>query len=220
VIGLSIDPATHGCGAALWKIQKQSGALVSMLLAAGYVPNTVDGSDLRACVSAAEAVIEWARKRLVVPCSTCNGSGNYNAPYGDGTCPSCMGTKYKPGEWIGALVIELPQVYSRGANKSKGDPNKNVLPLVMVDAALTALLSNAEVHAYQPHDWKGNTSKPETVEEEYVLTPRVKERLCSEERSRIVWPKSVKHGWDIVDAVGVFLHHAGRFKPFKRFARE
>lgn len=125
--------------------------------------------------------------------------------------------------WAGSpdeLVVELPQIYQRGANKTKGDPNKNVLPLAMINAALAAFLSTAWVYSYQPHVWKGSTQKPDTVKEKYVIHARVMERLSSEEQSVISWPKSIERGWDVVDAVAIGMFHLGRFQRKRVFARD
>lgn len=212
MITLSVDPATHGCGLALWQ--------GSALHAAGYAANSSEASGLRQAARSAAMALEWARPKLRVPCVLCKGTGEHHVPWGDGYCPSCGASGLKDGEWIVALVVELPQIYQRGANKSKGDPNKNVLPLVMVDAALAALLPSAAVSEYQPHAWKGGTQKPKRVGEPYVIHDRVLSRLLPEEVARVEWPKSKERCWDVDDAVAVGLHHLGRFEAFKRFARE
>lgn len=177
---LSVDPATHGCGCALWR--RNDG----ILFRAGYVANDVNCGGLYTWVRAAQMVVSWL-------------SGM-----------SCS-----------ELIVEMPQVYTRGENKTKGDPNKCVIPLVAVDAALAALLPHAVVNTYQPHTWKGSTSKPEKASgPEYIIMSRVKERLSSEELSRVHWPKSVVHSWDVADAIGVGLHHLGRFERHRTFPRE
>lgn len=127
---------------------------------------------------------------------------------------------------VDRLIVELPQIYQRGANKSKGDPNKNVLPLAMVDAALAALLPYAEVHEFQPHAWKGGTSKPERSydaggrEIAYVIKDKVKARLSSEELARVDWTKSIERSWDVADSIGVGFTFLGRFERARVFARE
>lgn len=217
VITLSVDPATHGCGLALWR----GGELV----AAGYAPNTTEGTGVASTVAAAQVAVVWANslehRKSVAPCTPCNTTGDLFVPYGDGACPYCGGTGTSVGRLpVDQLVVELPQVYQRGANKSKGDPNKNVLPLAMVDAALAALLPDARVSEYQPHAWKGGTQKPKRASEDYVIHNRVVSRLLPEEAARVAWPKSKERCWDVDDAVAVGLHHMGRFEAYKRFARE
>jgi len=184
VIMLSIDPALHGIGLALF----QDGVLI----AAGYAPNKCEEENIvRRCVASAQAVLQWQ------PVVNLGWSG------------------------IEQFVAELPQVYARGANKSVGDPNKNVLPLAMIDASLAALLPRAEVKSYQPHSWKGSTQKPKSAKSgEYVIMSKVKSRLSENEIKVVDWTKSVSHSWDVADAIGIGLFHLGRFERVRVFARE
>jgi hypothetical protein len=191
MIVFAIDPATHGCGCALFR----NGALIS----ANYARNSVkDGDVVHQCAGSALAAHDWLhseanRLMLIDPLQ---------------------------------LVVELPQVYARGANKTRGDPNKCVLPLAMVNAALAALLSDVEVHSYQPHAWKGGTSKPKRAydgqgrEVPYVIKERVKERLTPGELVEVEWTGSVERSWDVADAIGIALHHIGRFGRARTYARE
>ena len=181
---LSIDPATHGCGAALWRRNGQ-------LFLAEYIPSKTESENIvRKCAEAAEEVYAWM--------------------YG-----------LNIDEPLETLIVELPQIYTRGANKTKGDPNKNVLPLAMINAALAAYFSDAKVVSYQPHAWKGTTKKPENTKVgEYVIMKRVKERLSESELAAVNWSDSVKHSWDVADAIGLGLHHLGRFERVQVFARE
>jgi len=192
MIILSVDPALHGCGLALWR--------EGVLIAAGYAPNkTKDKNIVYRCAASAKEAANWLESK----------SGLRRA------------TEY--GLFLEQLVLELPQVYARGAGKTKGDPNKNVLPLAMVDAALAALLSSSvEVFSFQPHAWKGSTSKPENASGavEYVIVGRIKARLTADELRVIDWTKSVSHSWDVADAIGVGLHHLGRFERHRVLARE
>jgi hypothetical protein len=167
------------------------------LIAAGYVQNKCkDDNIVRRCAASALAVLAW-EPVLRVSASA-----------------------------IELLIVELPQIYMRGANKSKGDPNKNVLPLAMVDAALAALFPDAEVYSYQPHAWKGTTQKPEKAydsqgrEVPYIIKDRVKAILSAAELAVIDWTKSVSHSWDVADAIGVGMHHLGRFERIRTFPRE
>ena len=181
MIVLSIDPAIHGCGCALWYDGK--------LVAAGYARNTVKDADIVGrCVGSAKAVLSWCYNASALP---------------------------------DMLVVELPQVYSRGANKTKGDPNKCVLPLAMVDAAIAASFSAVDVTSYQPSAWKGNTHKPERVaDSEYVILHRVKKRLTPEELAEVDWTGSVERSWDVADAIGVGLFYLGKFDRIRKYARE
>jgi hypothetical protein len=183
MIVMSIDPATHGCGIALWREGK--------LVRAGYAPNRDKDSDIvRRCASSASSAERWEAQSDLPP--------------------------------VDVLVVELPQVYARGAGKTKGDPNKTAIPLAMVDAAIAALFPYAEVHSYQPHAWKGSTQKPENAsgEVEYIIKSRVEDRLRLDEVATVDWTKSVAHSWDVADAIGVGLHHLGRFERKRIFHRE
>ena len=120
------------------------------------------------------------------------------------------------------LAVEIPQIYGRGGGKTKGDPNY-LLPLFGVQCAIAMLLrTHAKVTAYKPADWKGSTSKPlrQDGKVEYVITRRVKERLSADELKCVDWTQSVKHSWDVADAVALGLHHLGRFDRVRKFARE
>ena len=120
---------------------------------------------------------------------------------------------------LDTLVLEYPQIYSRGGGRTKGDPN-DLLPLAAVDGALAALFPEAAVVYFTPSVWKGQVDKPKSVHEEYAIERRVRERLDESELLRIVWPGNKKHRWDVVDALGVGLHHLGRFERKRVFARE
>jgi len=168
------------------------------LVAAGYAPNKCkDDNIVRRCAASAHAAFDWLIRE-----------GGEAAAILD------------------VLIVELPQIYMRGANKTKGDPNQNVLPLAMVDAALAALFSTTAVFSYQPHSWKGTTQKPEKAydsqgrEIPYIIKERVKDRLTPEELAAVNWTKSVQHSWDVADSIGVGMHHFGRFERVRVFARE
>lgn len=196
---LAIDPASHGCGCALFRDGR--------LVAAEYVRGAKSGSGPRECAQAAYAVSTWL-----------------DVLYRRDTF-GLRANDFEPA----ILVMEFPQVYSRGANKTKGDPNTCVLPLVAVDAALATVFSKAEVHVYQPHAWKQGTSKPEHKDigkVEYVIIPRVKVRLLPEELAVTSWPgpedskADHERSFDVADAIGVGLHHLGRFERHRVYARE
>jgi len=190
MILLSIDPATHGTACALWRD--------GTLIAAGYAPNKLkEGDIVQRCAASAKAAFEW----FLTQDERLRTDGYIQLP--------------------NLLVVELPQIYQRGANKTKGDPNKTCLPLAMVDAALSALLPLSAVRSIEPHSWKGTTEKPKKVSEpEYVITKRVKERLTPTELAAIEWGKSIERTWDIADAIGVGLHHLGRFERGRVLPRD
>ena len=110
---------------------------------------------------------------------------------------------------LNELVLEWPQVYPT----SKGDPN-DLFGLAGVGAALTALLM-AEGHPikvtyYKPREWKGQLEKD-------VMGDRVKGRLSSLELSQVPDFGGLTH--NILDAIGIGLHHIGRLQPKKVFPR-
>ncbi len=105
---------------------------------------------------------------------------------------------------VGSLVMEWPQVYT----VSKGDPN-DLLPLAGVDAALVALLRVPSTH-YLPFDWKGQLPKE-------VMCQRAFERLTDDEKTKVHNVGALTH--NVLDAIGVGLHHLGRLKPKRVFAR-
>jgi len=123
----------------------------------------------------------------------------------------------KAGEGISEAALEYPRTYSGRA--SRGDAN-DLFPLAAVDGALAALLAFSKVKHYTPSEWKGGTQKPDSTKEPYVVEAKVRMRLSPEELSCIEWPGNVKHGYDIVDSVGIGLHHLGRFERLRVYARE
>lgn len=116
---------------------------------------------------------------------------------------------------VDVLVVEWPQMY--GGRASRGDSN-DLLPLTGVDCAIAALHPNAAVHHYVPHSWKGSIEKPKKAADPYPIEERVKKKLTPEENSRVHWPKSEKHGWDVSDGLGVGLKFLGRFERHRVYA--
>ncbi len=107
---------------------------------------------------------------------------------------------------IGTKVIaEWPQIYQREKGKSKGDPNK-MLPLAAVIGAVVARHFIDGVQLIQPHEWKGQASKP-------AMKRRIVERLTPTELARIP-VKLVHDGWD---AIGIGLHGLGRLERKRVF---
>lgn len=129
--------------------------------------------------------------------------------------------KWWSSQWYDpyVLALEIPQIYQRAAGKSKGDPNK-IMPLFGIGAALAALFPVTVVHFGTPHDWKGGVKKPKSVKEPYPIKAKVIDRLSDEEERTVAWPTNGKKEWDVVDAVGIGLHHLGRFERHRAFARE
>jgi hypothetical protein len=192
---LAIDPATHGTAGSVF--------IKGVLVAATYCKNMMNEGDIiKRAAWSAKAVADWAK---------------YVISHHPDT------EEYAS---VDVIVVELPQIYSRGGNKTKGDPNKTCLPLAMVDGALAALFPYAETCSHQPHSWKGTTQKPDRCFDEngkekvYVIKNRVKERLTPAEQRVIEWGNSIERSWDIADAIGVGLHHLGRFERGRVFARD
>jgi hypothetical protein len=124
------------------------------------------------------------------------------------------------------LALEVPQIYSRGGGKSLGDPN-NIMPLFGVVSAIAALHPASSVEWERPRGWKGNTPKPETAKEKYVIKERVIARLSTYELTIVQWPSlqkktdtAKKQDWDVADAIGIGMHVLGRFERMRMFSRE
>lgn len=122
-------------------------------------------------------------------------------------------------EWVSArvnfrdvkhLVLEFPQTY--GGRAARGDAN-DLLPLAFVDGALAALFAEARVVIVRPFEWKGSVPKPASATGSYIIRSRVEARLHVHERVAVAWPKNGRHSWDVADAIGIGLHHLGRFEP-------
>jgi len=106
------------------------------------------------------------------------------------------------------VVCEWPQVYRAGL--SKGDPG-DLLPLVAIGVSLCTLFPLCKSYAYLPHAWKGSIPKGEVYEN------RLFSRLSEEEKSKIISARSKTH--NILDAIGIGLHHLGRFEPKRVISR-
>jgi len=127
---------------------------------------------------------------------------------------------------VDALALEIPQIYSRAGGKSKGDPN-NIMPLFGVVSAIAALHPRATVEWERPRGWKGNTPKPDSAKDKYVIKERVIERLSASELKLVAWPSLTKNtdtarqqDFDVADAIGIAMHTLGRFTRARAFARE
>lgn len=112
------------------------------------------------------------------------------------------------GRGVSEIALEWPRVYATSIRRglSKEDPN-DLLPLAGTDAALAALLGGVPCAAYAPSDWKGQMPHE-------VLEARVRGRLRPAELHVLDEAASAAGalGHNVVDAVGVGLHHAGRFR--------
>lgn len=107
------------------------------------------------------------------------------------------------------VACEWPQVYAPG--KQKGDPN-DLLALVGVSVGICALYAGADVSSYLPAQWKAQM--PKGVAHERVLA-----RLSAEERNEIWLPSAKGLQHNVLDAIGIGLHHLGRFERHRHIAR-
>lgn len=93
------------------------------------------------------------------------------------------------------LVLEVPQVYGRGAQK--GDPN-DLIQLAGVLGAICAEYSYCDMVSYAPREWKGQVPKP-------IMQKRIEMKLRPEERRLL---DGQNH--NVWDAVGIGLKYLGR----------
>ena len=96
-------------------------------------------------------------------------------------------------------VIELPQIYS--AKDSKGDPNVNIVPLILMVGRYQERLQGGGVHVelYLPREWKGQLDKA-------VHHPRIYGALSPKEQGIVAKAgngiaPSLRH--NMMDAVGL-----------------
>lgn len=108
---------------------------------------------------------------------------------------------------LGELALEWPRVYASRIRegRSKADPN-DLLALCGVQAVVAARcrLPSGSVRCYAPSDWKGQMPKG-------VCGLRVRSRLDPVELGILDdadCPPSLMH--NVLDAVGIGLHHVGR----------
>lgn len=106
------------------------------------------------------------------------------------------------------LAAELQQVYRGPA--AKADPD-DLFQLTGVVGAVTALVNTAV--GYLPRTWKKNVPK-------VILEGRIRKRLNPEELKAMNEAEgstpSLQH--NVIDAVGIGLHHFLRLRPLKRGA--
>lgn len=108
------------------------------------------------------------------------------------------------------VAIEHMQAY--GAGKG-GGPTKDLFPLVGVGAAVAALLPEALAYTYLPREWKGALSKDRHQ-------PRILAALKDCEKPIVDGMREVvgAKAHNVIDAVGIGLHHLGRLKPKRALA--
>lgn len=111
------------------------------------------------------------------------------------------------------LVIERPQIYTAG--RGKGDPNL-LVPLAAIAGAIAVRADAKHVTWLYPRAWKGATPKPKRGES-YIIERRVRERLDPFELGNIREAGALSH--NVYDAIGIGLHHLGRFAKKRVIAR-
>lgn len=100
-----------------------------------------------------------------------------------------------PAEGLRLLVVERPQIYTRGT--SKGDPN-GLIELALLVGALLATIPHGLYRAPLPHEWKGNLPKD-------ICHARALSKLDAAERDAIEPQRSVRKRGDVHDAVALGL---------------
>lgn len=113
---------------------------------------------------------------------------------------------------VDTVVSERQRIYTLAKQSKNGawrDPN-DLLPLTGVSVALAALLPEAKAIGYFPDEWGGQVDKE-------VKNARALERLTPAERATIEDAGALTH--NILDAIGIGLHHLGRFARRRVYAR-
>lgn len=188
---LCVDPGKSSAGVALFRDARLQSATCLRL---GKDAST----DITArAVELAEAIYAWARDAV------CE---HFAGPAGNAVIPGvCVNA-------IRALVVECPQVYTRG--KSKGDP-EDLLPLVALCGALGARFSASRhdsivLHTYRPRDWKG------TVDGD-IMCARIEARLRETGELDAVRERTKTFRHNAIDACGIGLYRLGRLNRERVF---
>lgn len=107
------------------------------------------------------------------------------------------------------LVIERPTIYPH----SKARPN-DIIVLAISAGRLAEKVGAKKETWYLPRQWKGQIPKTKKITD-YIIYKRVLNNLSDTEAQTLAWMLGVAptgHDHDVVDAVGLGLHHLGRFK--------
>ena len=110
---------------------------------------------------------------------------------------NAVGTSSPP---ITSLAIEYPQQYARSPT-----PRESIQKLVGVIGALAVTFPDSKTEYYLPRQWKGQVPKP-------VMHRRILGRLTESEQALIPEMAASKLH-NVLDAVGIGLHHVGRLRP-------
>lgn len=107
------------------------------------------------------------------------------------------------------VVMEFPKVYQ--GSKQSGDP-ADMLELAAVDGAIVGAFCahKLKVTRVFPSDWKGQMDKA-------TAKPRILDRLSTAEKACIEDDGAKTH--NTIDAIGIGLHHLGRFERRRVYAR-
>jgi hypothetical protein len=112
---------------------------------------------------------------------------------------------------VDTIVIERPQVYERPLKTKNGrvvDIDKNdLITLALVAgevAGATRSTCNAAVVYTRPAAWKGALPKG-------LMKNRMLKRLSSIEQQRVSLPIAVSKQHNVWDAIGIGMHHLGRY---------
>lgn len=110
------------------------------------------------------------------------------------------------GDPVSEVAVEWPQVYARQirSGSSAGDPN-DLTPLAGVVSAVALAFFPAKCSSYLPAEWKGQMTKE-------ACRVRVAMRLSPEEHALVDGSATRSKVHNVWDAVGVGLHHLGRFE--------
>lgn len=114
------------------------------------------------------------------------------------------------GVGLDTLLVEVPQIYTRG--KSKGDPN-DLIPLAGISYGIASAffeLYGVLAKQYLPREWKGNIDADLMIE-------RIKARLSPAELAVCTGPTYLLH--NVYDAVGIGLKYLGRLEPKRVISR-
>lgn len=116
-----------------------------------------------------------------------------------------------PASFEEELVIEYQRLRF---GREKGDPN-NMMELQGVVGAITGVMFDWNVVGLFPEQWKGSVKKE-------IMTGRIIQRLSLEELNMLEVRKKAKnliYDHNMVDAVGIGLHHLGRLEPIRKIER-
>lgn len=97
------------------------------------------------------------------------------------------------------LAVEYPQQYARAPS-----PRDAVQKLVGVIGALSVTFAKSNTEYYFPRQWKGQVPKS-------VMHRRILGRLSDEEKA-IIPGLAASKLHNVLDAIGIGLHHVGRLK--------